>query len=535
MRRSLAVLTANRDPLSWEDAMKLRISAALAIVGFAFAGVIGSAQSLAQTPTTLYSFCSQPNCTDGIGSAAPLVQAVDGDFYGTTGGGGADGYGTVFKITAGGNLTTLYSFCSQPNCTDGAASVGGSPGTPPLVQATNGDFYGTTGGGSACASAGDAKDCGTIFKISTGGNLTTLYTFCSQPNCADGVAPNGLVQAANGDFYGTTSQGGDALPPYGTGTIFKITSAGTLTTLYTFCSQPNCADGGSPYGTLVQATDGNFYGTTWTSGLSGTGPGAFFKITPGGTLTTLGYIAGYPSGTLVQAKDGNFYGTTSHAGTIFKITPAGALTTLASACCYPYAGLVQATDGNFYGTTYVGGNYGYGSVFEVTPAGTLTTLYSFCSQPNCPDGAEPIAGLIQATNGKLYGTTLTGGPNFVSPYGFAGIVFSLDVGLAPLPSSEVATTASGLAYSRVSRTFNGTVTITNISSGTISGPFQVLFTVLTAGVTMVNATGNFSGAPYLTTTVASLAAGQSATVNVQFDNPSFATINFTPVIYSGSI
>jgi hypothetical protein len=120
-------------------------------------------------------------------------------------------------------------------------------------------------------------------------------------------------------------------------------------------------------------------------------------------------------------------------------------------------------------------------------------------------------------------------------YGSAGTVFSLDVGLGPIPPSEVAATASGLAYSRVSRTFNGTVTITNISSGPISGPFQILFTVLTAGVTLANAKGTFSGAPYLTATVATLAAGQSATVNVQFSDPSFGTINFTPVIYSGSL
>lgn len=330
--------------------MKFRISGFLALVTFALASVIGSAQSLAQTPTTLYSFCSQANCTDGLSPSGPLVQASDGDFYGTTGTGGDapsfGGAGTIFKITPGGNLTTLYTFCSQPNCTDGAESV---LGAPQFVQATDGNLYGATFGGSGCASYGGAKECGTIFKITTGGNLTTLYTFCSQPNCSDGVAPNGLVQAANGDFYGTTSQGGNALPPYGAGTVFKMTANGSLTTLYTFCSQPNCADGGTPGGSLVRATDGNFYGTTSTSGL---GPGTFFKITPAGTLTTLGYIAGSPTGTLVQAKDGNFYGTTAH-GTIFKITPAGVLTTLAVVCCYPYAGLVQGTDGNFYGTAYV--------------------------------------------------------------------------------------------------------------------------------------------------------------------------------------
>jgi hypothetical protein len=109
--------------------MKFRISGLLAVVGFALAGVIGSAQSLAQTPTTLYTFCSQPNCTDGLSPGAPLVQASDGDFYGTTGLGPFSntncysGCGTVFKLTTGGTLTTLYSFCSQPNCTDGAIGI----------------------------------------------------------------------------------------------------------------------------------------------------------------------------------------------------------------------------------------------------------------------------------------------------------------------------------------------------------------------------------------------------------------------------
>jgi uncharacterized protein len=111
-----------------------------------------------------------------------------------------------------------------------------------------------------------------------------------------------------------------------------------------------------------------------------------------------------------------------------------------------------------------------------------------------------------------------------------------------LPPSEIATTASGLAYSRVSRTFNGTVTITNISSDPISGPLQILLTGLTAGVTLTNATGDFSGSPYLTINLPSVgptggnvAPGQSVTVSVQFENPSFATINFTPLIYSGNI
>ena len=124
-----------------------------------------------------------------------------------------------------------------------------------LLQATDGNLYGTTGG--TCSSNG----CGTIFKITPSGTLTTLYTFCSQSGCPDGDDPTaGLVQAADGALYGTTNRGG-ANGNYGT--IFKITSSGALTTLYSFCSQSSCTDGKSPYlGGLVQAADGNLYGTT---------------------------------------------------------------------------------------------------------------------------------------------------------------------------------------------------------------------------------------------------------------------------------
>src|ERR1022692_3661637 len=127
-------------------------------------------------------------------------------------------------------LTTIHRFCSQSGCPDGDAPYAG------LVQATNGGLYGTTYGGGT-------NSAGTIFKITPGGTLTTLYSFCSQTNCADGANPwAGLVQAANGDLYGTTPQGGANRG----GTIFKITPGGTLTTLYSFCSQTNCTDGATP-------------------------------------------------------------------------------------------------------------------------------------------------------------------------------------------------------------------------------------------------------------------------------------------------
>jgi uncharacterized repeat protein (TIGR03803 family) len=405
-----------------------------------------STASSAQTFTNLASF----NGSDGeFPWNTPLVQGLDGDFYGTTNKGGissrscgaGNSCGTVFKITANGALTTLYKFCSQINCTDGVSPYAG------LVLATDGNFYGTTPGGGTHS--------GTVFRITPAGKLTTIYDFCSLPNCSDGGGPiAGLVQGADGDFYGTSPSGG----ANNAGVVFKVTPTGKLTTLYSFCAQTGCADGQLPYTGLVQATDGNFYGTTEVGGTSGNG--TVFKITPAGKLTILhrfdGADGSEPAGGLVQATDGNFYGMAEYGGannegTVFKITPAGALTTLYSFCAKAncadgqlpqYAELIQTTDGNFYGMTSQGGAHastscGFqgpgscGTIFKITPEGALTTLYSFCAQTNCADGGFPFGGLVQATNGKLYGTTL--GDQFVTLCSASdcGTVFSISVGLRP--------------------------------------------------------------------------------------------------------
>jgi uncharacterized repeat protein (TIGR03803 family) len=318
--------------------------------------------------TTLYTFCSQGGCTNGYSPRAGLAQARNGDFYGSTDYGGTHGPGTIFKITPSGTLTTLYSFCAQSGCPDGGYPIGG------LVQATNGNLYGTTSGGGAG---------GTIFKITPSSTLTTLYNFCSQSGCTDGDFPvAGLVQATNGDLYGTTEWGGanDTCPtlpvlPPSCGTVFKITPSGTLTTLHSF----DGPDGANPEAGLVQAASGDLYGSTVGGGADGFG--TVFRINPSGALTTLhsfdGTDGAYPYAGLVQATDGDFYGTTaaggsgaSSYGTVFKMTPSGTLTTLHrfsdSDGAGLYAGLVQATNGDFYGTTSGGGANGDGTVFSLS-------------------------------------------------------------------------------------------------------------------------------------------------------------------------
>src|ERR1022692_3047738 len=312
------------------------------------------------TLTTLHRFCSQSGCPDGVAPTAGPVQATNGDLYGTTLSGGANHAGTVFKITPGGRLTTLYSFCSQTNCTDGAKPYAG------LVQAANGDLYGTTSGGGANG------NYGTVFKITQGGMLTTLYSFCSQTNCTDGATPFArLVQAANGTFYGTTYGGG---ANGGYGTVFKITPTGTLTTLHSF----NGTDGDQPYAGLVQAADGDFYGTTGAGGANEYG--TVFRITPGGTLTTLYSFftdGQYPYAGLVQDTNGDFYGTTlkggaNDGGTVFRLSVGlGPFVKIRP----PYGKVgaaVKILGTNLTGATSVGFN-GTAAVFEVVSSSEITT------------------------------------------------------------------------------------------------------------------------------------------------------------------
>jgi len=429
--------------------------------------------SPAQVFTTLANFGG----SNGSNPFAGLVQGFDGNFYGTTYYGGANNSGTVFKITPAGKLTTLYRFCAQSGCVDGA-----NPSAS-LVQASNGDFYGTT-------LAGGANNDGTVFKITTMGTLTTLHSF----DGGDGMNPSaGLIQATDGNFYGTT-RGGGAI---GGGTVFKITPSGTLTTLYSFCGE-NCTDGFTAYAGLVQGTDGNLYGTTqYGGGYDGFGYcfdygcGTVFKITLSGTLTKLYSFCNHnncsdgalPDAALIQATDGNFYGTTAlgganQGGAVFRITPTGTLTTLYSFCpqlpCadgYSPTDLVQATDGNFYGTTALGGANNFGTVFKTTAKGSLTTLYSF----DVSDGAT----LVQATSGVFYGTTTYGGT-----YN-AGTVFTLNVGLGPFVEAQPTSGKVGAGVKILGTSLTGATSVTfngTAATFTVVSP-SLITTTVPAGAT----------------------------------------------------
>lgn len=362
--------------------------------------------------TTIYNFCSLASCADGTQPEGGLVLATNGSFYGVTNQGGAYGYGTVFKITAAGKLTTLHSF----NQTDGAYPQAG------LIQATDLNFYGTT-------YVGGANSAGTAFKITASGSLTTLHVF-NNDNGND--LTSGLIQAADGNFYGTAYGGGTSggcFPYSGGGTAFQLTSLGTLTPLVPIFCQPN---GFYPNSALVQAANGNLYGTTAAGG------------------------------------DGSNTGS----GTVYEMTPTGSLTSLYSFCLQtgcadgsdPQA-LILAPDGNFYGTTYSGGaNNGTGTVFEITSTGQPTTLHTFTGT----DGANPSGALLLDTNGTFYGTTWSGGKN-----GSYGTVFSLATGLGPfvetIPTSgKVGTKVIILGTNLKGATavhFNGTAATIKVASG----------------------------------------------------------------------
>jgi uncharacterized repeat protein (TIGR03803 family) len=263
--------------------------------------------------------------TDGANPQASLIQTSDGTFYGTTSGGGQHFGGTVFKITPSGE-SVLYTFCSvsNPQCTDGNTPVAG------LIVGRDGNFYGTTEIGG--------KGYGTVFKLTPAGGESVLYSFCAKASgingcpAGDGALPEaGVIQASDGNFYGTTYQGG----AYNQGTVYQVTPAGVEKVLHSFSGNgglANSTDGAGPVADLIQGKDGNLYGTTQFGGVADLG--TVFKITTGGAPTQLysfvrsGTDGRYPTAGLIQAGDGNFYGTTNAGGTtgggtVYRISAAG--------------------------------------------------------------------------------------------------------------------------------------------------------------------------------------------------------------------
>jgi uncharacterized repeat protein (TIGR03803 family) len=314
-----------------------------------------------------------------------LLQARDGDLYGTAG-------GTVFRMTTSGVFATLAS----------DFSLGlGSFAPISLLQATDGSFYGTTG----------MSDCGCsyAFRLDPGGQITPLHWFVSA--AGDGGVSPGLVERGDG-LYGSTTDGG-ALAG---GTIFRIDPAGAFTQVAVIV----VSDGGvAPYGGLTQAADGAIYGTTLFGGANDFG--TVFRLDGVGNLATVAALAApnaRPIASLVQGSDGTLYGTSfgipgQLGGSVYRLDRAGTLTTVhefggAPDGSCPYAPLLLGAGGALYGTTMCGGDNAWGTVFAIDAAATYRTLYSF----SLDAGGVPSGGLVQDADGYLYGTTQTGGDSF---------------------------------------------------------------------------------------------------------------------------
>src|SRR5271157_1456393 len=444
---------------------------ALAIMLVAAVLATGSAQAQTYTYGVLYTFTGSP---DGAVSDGGLVRDAQGNLYGTTSQGGdpacTNGCGTVFKVNTTGNETVLYSF------------TGGADGAYPgagLLRDAQGNLYGTTGQGGALA-CNAPNGCGTVFKVDTTGKETVLYSFTGG---ADGSTPEaGLLPDAQGNLYGTTSQGGDPACTNGCGTVFKVDTTGKETVLYSFTGLP---DGASPTAGLVQDAQGNLYGTTSQGGdpACTNGCGTLFKVDTTGNETVLYSFTGTggdgsePYGGLVLDAQGNLYGTTSQGGdpactngcgTVFKVDTTGKETVLYSFTggadgAIPYAGLVPDAQGNLYGTTSQGGDpactNGCGTVFKVDTKGKKTVLYSFTGGA---DGAIPYAGLARDAPGNLYGTAQRGGNlACTGPTNGCGTVFKLTL---------VAPTTTTIVSSENPATFGVIVTFTATVKSTTGTP-----------------------------------------------------------------
>jgi uncharacterized repeat protein (TIGR03803 family) len=442
----------------------------------------------------IYSFTG----ANGSYPTAGLTVGPDGNFYGITTTGGSANRGTVFRFAIGGPLTTLVSFNgSEPA---GALAVG-----------PDDNLYGTT-------SEGGSAGYGTVFRITTNGTLTTLASFTG----ANGRYPYaGVAVDQQGNLYGNTEEGGSI----NYGTVFRVATNGVLTALASF----NGANGEYPlYSPLIMGLDGNFYGTTQGGGIYNSG--TIFRITPNGTLTTLHsfYIntdGSVPTAGLTVGPDGSFYGTASRGGggygTIFHFTTNGTFTTLAyfnrTNGDFPNQ-LTFGPDGNLYGTAGAGGSIDYGTVFKISTNGNLTALAS-CTFTT---GFEPLGALTLGPDGNFYGTTTHGGSAGVSGQ---GVVYRLNLppSIITEPSSQTTLAGSDVTFNvtlfgtapfAYQWLYNGTP-IVGATNSTLSipdampssdGNYQVIVTNTWGGVTSTVATLSVIGIP---PTITNQPAGES--------------------------
>jgi uncharacterized repeat protein (TIGR03803 family) len=411
-----------------------------------------------QTYTKLYSYPIGAGASSGIGFPQIMSQGRDGNLYSTISNAGTHNVGSMYMMTTAGTPTTVYNFCSLTSCTDGQYPFGG------VTLGFDGNFYGTT-------QSGGEHNVGSVFKVTPTGTLTTLWSFANGTD--ESVPVWTTVLGKDNNMNGVSF--GQYVGQYGA--FFKVT---TTTGVFKALKDFAYTNGGTP-NLPIPGTDGNFYGTTQNGGDPTCHCGVVYTATAAGAITVLHKFKGYPSdgywphGTLVQGNDDNFYGTTyqggaHNQGTVFKITPAGTFTLLYSFYygggtsfdpVNPQAGLTLGPDGNFYGVGAGGGTKAAGAIFKITPAGSETVLYNFCAV-TCSDGFGAATPLVLHTDGKFYGNT--------NGNSLGGSVFyRLDVGFKPLVDLVNWSTKVGQTVEILGQGFTGT---TKVSFGGVSAPFN---------------------------------------------------------------
>src|SRR6266481_1558761 len=428
---------------SFRSAVQRTAEIALLLTAFQGGFSFGNSSAAELAFQVIYQFPQYYN-----GGTAAVIQGSDGNLYGST-------YSQLFRITLTGNLTNLYTFPS------------GYYSAAKLLEAADGNYYGTTTR-PTYLSYGQLN--GTLFRLTPDGTLTTLATFHGTNQNLGGQIFSPLVEAGDGALIGTTYSGGDLI----LGTLFQFRTDGVFSGMLSFSF--NGTNGAGPRAGLIQGTDGNLYGTTtgkafytYPTDSSGVTNGAVIRISPEGDFTNLFIFSGTngdsPSGTLLQGQDGNIYGTTSAGGlgfgTVFKIATNGFFASLfnfgGTNGAKPTGELIQLADGNLYGTTTAGGSNNLGSVFRITTNGMLTSIFSFASKT----GNSPLCGLCLAQDGNLYGTTSAGD---TPGYGGGGTIFRL----VPPPAISSATQSNGnmiLSWSSFTDAVYRVEYRTNVNSG----------------------------------------------------------------------
>jgi uncharacterized repeat protein (TIGR03803 family) len=425
---------------------------------------------------------------DGASPNFGLALDAQGTIFGATAGGGATGNGTVFEVGSDGHETVIYSFCLHPLVGDFCPDDGISPAAG-VVRDGQGNLYGVT-------DSGGTNEIGTVFKVDPAGEETVLSNFTNAtggPCCDSPLPASDLILDAQGNLYGANAIGGSS----GAGVVFKVDPSGNVTVLYNFTGK---ADGENPSGNLALDTQGNLYGAAYS---------VVFKLDPTGSETVLYTFTAdqngsVPNGSFVLDSQGNLYGTTylggdsacyppyGGCGTVFKVDPTGTETVLHAFTgpdgADPLAGVIRDAQGNLYGTTSIGGEYGRGTVFMLDTSGKETVLYSF---KGGQDGESPVALLVRDAQGNLYGTTPSGGA-----FGY-GTVFKLSP-RSVTGTRTTTTLASSLNPSEVGQAVAFTA---SVASGTGAPPDGETVTFMKGSAALGTAALSGGSAGFTTSTL----------------------------------